>query len=109
MNNELKELIKNSERYKDFCLLDKPIPFKEMFSNKDFNVVQLHSTQIMTYKDNSKYIGGFCGVFKWENNKIISLDGDSYCDYFKVLGYSEFKNEKEGISSGIDILVGNDW
>lgn len=109
MNNELKELIMNSERYKDFCLLDTPIPFKEMFKNKDFDVVQLYSTQIITHKDGSKHLIGFCGAFKWKNRKIISLDEDSYCDDFKVLGYTEFKNEKEGISSGIDILVGNDW
>ena len=47
MDKELKDILIKSDRYKDFILLDKPIIFKELFKDEDFDVVQLHSTQIL--------------------------------------------------------------
>lgn len=34
--SELKEIIKNSDRYNEFTLLDKPISFKELFKDEKF-------------------------------------------------------------------------
>lgn len=105
--NELKEIIKNSTRYNEFTLLDEPVSFKELFKNENFDCVQLHSTQILTCKDGTKDIVGFCGAFSWINNVVKSLDGDSYNDSFAVLGYKRFVSQDE--NNCIDILVGDDW
>lgn len=105
MNNELKDILKTSDRYKNFIFLDKPVCFKDMFKDKNFDTVQLHSTQIIDVGDGMKDIVGFCGVFKWYNNKITSLDGDNYSDSFNVLGFEEFHYEENGMQlKGIDIL-----
>lgn len=105
--NELKEIIKNSDRYSEFTLLNEPIPFKKLFKDKNFDCVQLHSAQIFTYKNGTKDIVGFCGVFNWMNNTIKPLDGDSYNDNFMVLGYERFSTQNK--NNCIDILVGDDW
>lgn len=106
--SEIKEIISHSNRYKGFVILNTPIAFKDLFVNKDIDVVQLHSIQ--TYDTgNGKDIVGFCGVCEWKNNQLESLDGDSYSENMNVLGYEWFTNEKEGVKTGVDILVGDDW
>ena len=100
-----KSIIKNNNRYEKFTILDKPAVFSEMFKDNNIPCVQLHSIEV--YEDEEgKDIIGFCGEFKWEDGKIISLDYDSYTKNTKVYGYSwfMFKGEK-----CLDILVGNDW
>lgn len=110
MSDELKDVLKASDRYKKFTLPDKPACFKDMFKGRDFDVVQLHSTQIIDIGDGKKDIVGFCGAFEWHNNKITSLDGDAYNDSFNVLGFEEFNYEENNIQlKGINVLVGNDW
>lgn len=106
MDNELKKAIKNLKKYKNFNILDVPVKFNEMFKGRNFDVVQLHMVQ---NEQGKKDIVGFCGEFLWNNGKVIPLDGDSYCDDFYVLGYHEFTNNKYEISSGLDVLVGDDW
>lgn len=105
--NELKEIIKNSNKYNDFKLLDKPASFKELFNDEKFDGVQLHSTQIVSYDNGTKDIIGFCGAFSWRDNAVKSLDGDSYNDNFIVVGYKRF--ESQDGDKCIDILVGEDW
>lgn len=109
MNNELKDILKTSDRYEGFTFLDKPVCFKDMFKDKDFDVVQLHSTQIIDIGNGVKDIVGFCGIFRWTDGKIYPLDGDIYYDDFKILGFEEFQNIPMGVNVGIDILVGDDW
>lgn len=109
-NSELIDILKNSDRYKKFIFLDKPVCFKDMFKDRNFDTVQLHSTQIIDIGNGMKNIVGFCGVFKWADGKITPLDGDTYYDDFNVLGFEEFNYEKNGMKlKGIDVLVGNDW
>mgnify|MGYP004511087641 FL=1 len=105
--SELKEIIKNSTRYNEFTLLDEPASFKELFKDENFDYVQLHSTQIFSYKDGTKDIVGFCGVFSWKDNVVKSLDGDLYNDSVTVLGYERFTTQDGSIC--IDILVGDNW
>lgn len=106
--SELKELLKNNERYKTFTILDAPIMFKEKFAGIDADVVQLHSIQ--TYGDeHNKDILGFCGVCKWKNNILTPCDGDSYSDKMTVYGYEWWSNKDENVNKGLDILVGTDW
>ncbi len=105
---ELKEFLKDNERYKGFTILDKPIKFEDYFADKNIDVVQLHS--IETYGDeHNKDVIGFCGVCKWKEGKIEALDGDSYTSQMTIYGYEWWSNEEEGIEKGIDILVGTDW
>lgn len=105
--NALKEIIKNSNKYSDFILLNKPASFKELFNDEKFDCVQLHSTQIVSYDNDTKDIIGFCGAFSWIDNVVKSLDGDSYNDNFIVVGYKKF--ESQDGDKCIDVLVGDDW
>lgn len=108
--NELKKIIKHSERYKDFILLDNPISFKDFFKDKDFDVVQIHSGEMFDVPgEKEKTIVGFCGMFSWQNNILKPLDGDIYSPSMDIIGYKEFSNEEEKINTGLDILVGDEW
>lgn len=98
---ELKKILYSDARYKDFTLLAKPVQFNEMFSNKDIPCVQLHSIRMC----DDQHILGFCGCFKWENNQIIPLDGDSYSPDELIYGYSWFTDNDN--NQCLDILV--DW
>ncbi len=107
MNDIIKSIIQNSTRYNDFTLLDKPIKFSTLFKNKDYEVVQVHSTEPIIIENKTVDIVGFCGVFSWIGNNLKPLDQDIYNKDVLVLGYNEFKN---GYTENcIDILVGNDW
>ena len=99
--SDWKEVIKHDAEYSDYVILDNPAPFNEMYSNKDISRVQLYSTQVFAAGD-TEHIVGFCGVFEWKDNKVIPLDGDSYSENFRVLGYEEDEN-------CLCVLVGSDW
>lgn len=102
---EWREIVRGSKRYKNFVLLDVPMPFYKLFADQDISCVQLHSTQVFG-KEGERDIVGFCGTFRWEGGEITSLDGDSYSKDAEVLGYSWFTN---GHKRCLDILVGDDW
>lgn len=110
MNDELKGILETSDYYEEFTFLDKPTCFKDMFKDRDFDAVQLYSTQIIDIGNDVKDIVGFCGIFRWTDGKIYPLDGDIYYDDFNVLGFEEFNYEENGMQlKGIDVLVGDDW
>jgi len=106
--SDWKNIAKKSERYKRFFFLEKPVPFDELFKNRDIRVVQVHSAEVFEGE-----LVGFCGGFEWKDGQVISRDGDSYNKGMKVLGYEWFNiedNADEGITIPcLDILVGNDW
>ena len=90
---ELKQRVSNIDRYEDFVFLEKPIEFNktDLFSDK-YAEIQLHDVSKMPdYPD----VLGFCGAFKIENGKIVSLDGDSYGPQMIVVGYQEFVYDNE--------------
>ena len=96
-----KEVIKDNDRYEGFTILEDPVPFNEMFADRDIPLVQVHSTY--TFESEGKdYIAGFSGAFEWKNGEVIPCDGDSYNKEMMVLGY-------EDDDECLDILVGNDW
>lgn len=105
MTEELRNAIKNEERYSDFTLFDEPVVFSEWQKNVDIPCVQLHSTQLCGPKD-SRFIVGFCGVFAWKDNEITPLDGDVYSENTTVVGFNWFHDEENGIC--LDILV-DEW
>jgi hypothetical protein len=96
-----KEVIKENVRYEGFTILEDPVPFNEMFANRDIPLVQVHSTYVFEV-DGKEDIVGFSGVFEWKNGEVIPGDFDSYNPRMLVLGYEE--DDK-----CLDILVGNDW
>ena len=66
MDKELKELILSKDRYNDFTILDNPVSFKDLFKDRDYDVVQVHDTTLFSYEDGEKDIVGFSGVFEKE-------------------------------------------
>ena len=40
-----------------------------------------------------------------ENNKLISLDGDTYSERYEVIGYETWANEAEGVKPGLSIWI----
>lgn len=104
MDKELKELILSKDRYNDFIILDNPVLFKDLFKDKDYDVVQVHDTTLFSYENGEKDIVGFSGVFEWKNNTIKSLDYDTYSEDMEILGYCEFLNEETNVNKGLDIL-----
>lgn len=102
MTEELKAILAANERYSDFTLLDVPVPFSTWAKDKDYPTVQVHDTTVFKWYDGVDIIG-FVGVFKWEDNQLTSLDGDTYNPDMPVIGYEEFED-------GVDILVkGGEW
>ena len=49
--------------------------------------------------------GEFCGCFKVANDKIISLDGDSYDNDEFVIASEEWTKPDDGIERGLTIIV----
>lgn len=98
----LQEFVKHSDRYRNFTILPHSQIFSDYFKDKDIAVVQLYSTDRI-----GGDIVGFCGQFKWKNNKIKSLDHDSYNSNMTIYGYSWFKDKNK--NNCLDILVGEDW
>lgn len=102
--NKLSSIIKNLDRYKGFTLLNEPKPFSELMKNKNIGLVQVHcATPICDDKD----IVGFVGIFKWENNTLTPLDGDTYNPDVNILGYEWFKNDNG--DECLDILTDENW
>ena len=94
------DLLKKSERNREFTFLEgDPVLFRDLFKDKDIPVVQVHDTSLI---EEIGEILGFVGQFKWEDSRISSLDGDSYSENMKVIGYKWF--EYEGMQC-LDILV----
>ena len=97
--------IRKIKRYSDFIFLNKPEKFKDLFNNKTYDCVQVHDLTPIGGSD----VVGFAGQFSWHENKIKSLDGDSYTSGMSIYGYKEFTFEDhEEILLGLDILV-EEW
>ena len=98
----LRTILRNNDRYKGFYICA-PVSFDEFAEDEDFDVVQVHSTEIIGNND----IVGFVGQFKWKNRKLIPLDGDTYNKKMHVIGFERWSMDE--FKNSIDILVGDDW
>ena len=47
----------------------------------------------------------FAGAFSVENGKIMSLDGDTYCESEEVVDWAEWSNLDKGIIRGLTVVV----
>ena len=90
------------DRYKNFTYLDEPEEFCELFKDQNYDVVQVHD---MTPITGLGSIVGFAGQFKWQDNKLTPLDGDSYTSHMTVSGYNKFNSNG---SKCLDVLS-EDW
>lgn len=89
-------------------LNEKPIKIFDLIKqlNKDFDVIQVRIIWKHKHKDGTEeWCDDFAGQFKIENNKIISLDGDTYSDDIDVWQWEEFENKEYGVNHGLDIYV----
>ena len=100
-----KDVVKANDRYSSFIILKEPVSFLKLFQGKDIPCVQLHSIEMCSFDDTAGIVG-FCGSFSWINDRIKSLDGDSYTTSMNVYGYEWFDHDGEKC---LDILVGEDW
>ena len=91
--------LRKSDRYRNFIFFDRSASFKEVFRDMDYPIVQVHD---MTPVGDG--IVGFAGQFKWENNTLTSLDGDSYNDNISIWGYGKFESDR---NICLDILSDN--
>lgn len=98
---DIKKIALEEDRFKSHTFLDDPIPFSELFKGQYFDLVDVYSIF-------SEMGSCFCGTFRWMNNDIQSLDGDTYNKDMLVYAYEKFINESNGFSS-LSILVGTDW
>jgi hypothetical protein len=114
---KIKKFISKIERYANFTFIDKSTKFNDFAKDKDITTVQVHDiTPFWVYFRipvlNIKIplrrdVCGFAGVFAWHDNTLYSLDGDSYNEKCEIYGYNWFVC-KDG-STGLDILVSEDW
>lgn len=99
---DIKKIAFEEDRFKSHIFLDDPIPFSELFKDKNINVVDVYSI----YSEDIGFV--FSGTFRWKNNDIRSLDGDTYNRGMLVYAYKFYESKDKDIS-GLSILVGTDW
>ena len=63
-----------SERYRDFTMLETPVPFNILMEGRNISIVQVHDATPVGNND----IVGFAGVFCWKDGQAVPLDGDIY-------------------------------
>lgn len=82
----------------------KPYPtIGDLIKNKNYDCVKYRITYPSCDDDE---IGEFAGYFKAEDGKIISLDGDVYGEYEKVIASKEWTAEEDGQKiNGLTVVV----
>lgn len=98
---DIKKIALEEDRFKSHTFLDDPIPFSELFKGQNIDLVDVYSIF-------SEIGSVFCGTFRWKNNDIRSLDGDTYNKDMLVYAYKFYESKDKDIS-GLSILVGTDW
>lgn len=107
------EAILTWNRYSDFTVCDPPVPFNELFDKQDIDFVQVHlmvpTPDLPGVKNSSRPAGepiGLVGQFGWQDNKLISLDHDTYSESMLVYAWNTVRDKVYRV---IDICVGYDW
>ena len=98
--DEIARELKEKEGYRAFIFFDAPQDFCKYFRDKEYELVQIYDMTPIRGGD----IIGFTGAFKWKDNTITPLDGDSYSKPV-IWGYKEF-GEKD--RKCLDILA-EEW
>lgn len=76
----------------------------DLIKNKDYDYIEyrLTSENIRAcIKSDNMFAGEFCS----KDGKIISLDGDTYCESEKVAEWKEWSKPDYGISNGLTVVV----
>ena len=74
----------------------------DLIKNKDYDYVSYR----LTLRDGSDT---FAGCFASKEGEIIPLDGDSYSKNEEVLSHEEWNNPKQGVKSGLTVVVKGEW
>lgn len=99
------ERLKKLKEYQNFEYLETPQLFKELFKGQNISYVGLFDSHFIPAGSLDLPVG-YVGKFKWENDEITPLDGDSYTADMLVIGTRKF--EKNGLK-GIDVLIEGNW
>lgn len=91
-------IAKTNKRYDDFVFIEDSLffsgstntPFSTFAKDDSYHIVQVYDLSIIPSADD---IVGFAGQFRWENNKITSLDDDSYNPDMTMWGYEIFRDD----------------
>ena len=91
-------------KYRDYFVLPKPLPFKDIFNGHVYDAVYVHSLHPVS--DLPDDVLGFVGMFQWTDDKITSDDGDTYDPNMLVYAYNIC-----GVSGrfNVSIVVGDAW
>ena len=102
-------IAENNKRYDDFVFIKDSfsdstnIPFSAFAKDDNYHIVQIYDLSLISDADD---IVGFAGQFRWENNKITSLDGDSYNPDMTIWGYEIFRDDDGNTCLTV---LSNDW
>ena len=98
------EILKNDKEYSRFNFFNKYEIFKEVFSNKNYDIVNIYDMTFIFILNN---IVGLVGSFKYQDNFIRYIDTskEKYNENMKVYGFSEYISEGKRC---LDILA-TDW
>ena len=102
-------IAETNERYDDFVFIKDAfsgstnMPFRLFATDDNYHIVQIYDLSLIPNADD---IIGFAGQFKWENNKITSLDGDNYDPDMTIWGYKIFRDDDGNTCLTV---LSNDW
>lgn len=75
----------------------------DLIKNKDYDYIEW---RIMNPDRTSDML---FGITSSKNGKLISLDGDSYCEDTEIISYKEWNNPDEEIQNGLTIIFEVEW
>ena len=76
---------------------------KDLIKNKDYDLIEWRVTAPPEC-DEKDMLFGYC---KSENGKLISLDGDSYCENDEIISYEEWSSDE--YANALTVLEEVDW
>ena len=100
--NEVLAILKSNIKYKNYIFFKENEKFNKIFLGQAISLVQTH--YLMIHADNTDKISEVEGTFRWENNEIISLNGDVFSPETLVMGYKWSEDNKI-----LDILTDEWW
>lgn len=102
--SQVVEILKNDKRYARFNFFNRYETFKDIFYNKNYDVVNIYDMTFIFILNN---IVGLVGSFKYQDNSIryINMAKEKYNENMKVYGFNEYISEGKMC---LDILA-TDW
>ena len=102
MNPKIRDFLEHSDRYKYYCLLDRPSRFWDLFKHRNIGHVDVESIVPLQHQ---RGVVGWIGAFEWRDDKVVSLDGDAYYAGMTIYGYRYWHIEDKPNETRLCILV----